>query len=263
MRAAVRTPLGIHTHDDGGLGVANALAAVEEGCVHVQGTINGYGERCGNANLASVMANLELKLGHTTVGRDRMTQLSSLCAYIADLANLPLRNDQPFVGRSAFAHKGGIHVAAVLKDEMGTDFMLDGTPPAEREAIYTETALIAKNTMGWSTYLNTLQFDYDKFVSEFDQIAATGEQVTAGLEGMEVPLRVAVMGCVVNGPGEAREADLGVASGNGKGQIFVKGEVIKTVPEAAIVETLIEEAMKIAEGMEPVEGAGAQVRALP
>lgn len=81
------------------------------------------------------------------------------------------------------------------------------------------------------------------------------ERVTAGLDGLEVPLRVAVMGCVVNGPGEAREADLGVASGNGKGQIFVMGEVIKTVPEAEIVETLIEEAMKIAETMEPVEGA--------
>ncbi|MFM9702003.1 MULTISPECIES: flavodoxin-dependent (E)-4-hydroxy-3-methylbut-2-enyl-diphosphate synthase [Streptomyces] len=76
------------------------------------------------------------------------------------------------------------------------------------------------------------------------------DEVTAGLEGMEVPLRVAVMGCVVNGPGEAREADLGVASGNGKGQIFVKGEVVKTVPESKIVETLIEEAMKIAERME-------------
>ena len=76
------------------------------------------------------------------------------------------------------------------------------------------------------------------------------EQVTAGLEGITVPLRVAVMGCVVNGPGEAREADLGVASGNGKGQIFVKGEVIKTVPESMIVETLIEEALRLAEGME-------------
>ena len=86
------------------------------------------------------------------------------------------------------------------------------------------------------------------------------DQVTAGLEGMTVPLRVAVMGCVVNGPGEAREADLGVASGNGKGQIFVKGEVIKTVPESQIVETLIEEAMRLAEEMgEPVdeESAGA------
>lgn len=78
------------------------------------------------------------------------------------------------------------------------------------------------------------------------------DQVTAGLEGMEVPLRVAVMGCVVNGPGEAREADLGVASGNGKGQIFVRGEVIKTVPEHLIVETLIEEAMRLAESMPEV-----------
>ena len=83
------------------------------------------------------------------------------------------------------------------------------------------------------------------------------EQVTAGLEGMEVPLRVAVMGCVVNGPGEAREADLGVASGNGKGQIFVRGEVIKTVPEDQIVETLIEEAMRIAEEMGDADGEDA------
>jgi (E)-4-hydroxy-3-methylbut-2-enyl-diphosphate synthase len=73
------------------------------------------------------------------------------------------------------------------------------------------------------------------------------EEVHAGLDGLPVPLRVAVMGCVVNGPGEAREADLGVASGNGKGQIFVKGEVIKTVPESQIVETLIEQALRIAE----------------
>ena len=85
-------------------------------------------------------------------------------------------------------------------------------------------------------------------------VYSLAERVTAGLEGMEVPLRVAVMGCVVNGPGEAREADLGVASGNGKGQIFVRGVVIKTVPEAQIVETLIEEAMRLAESMEPVEG---------
>ena len=87
-------------------------------------------------------------------------------------------------------------------------------------------------------------------------------QVTAGLEGLEVPLRVAVMGCVVNGPGEAREADLGVASGNGKGQIFVRGEVIKTVPEAEIVETLIEEAMRLAEEMPAGDGAPDRQRRL-
>jgi len=86
------------------------------------------------------------------------------------------------------------------------------------------------------------------------------EKVQAGLEGMTVPLRVAVMGCVVNGPGEAREADLGVASGNGKGQIFVKGEVIKTVPEAQIVEVLIEEAMRLAEEMESSGAPVVEVR---
>ncbi|MGL4305172.1 MAG: flavodoxin-dependent (E)-4-hydroxy-3-methylbut-2-enyl-diphosphate synthase [Mycobacteriaceae bacterium] len=83
------------------------------------------------------------------------------------------------------------------------------------------------------------------------------EQVAAGLDGMDIPLRVAVMGCVVNGPGEAREADLGVASGNGKGQIFVKGEVIKTVPESQIVQTLIAEALRIAEESQGIDGQSA------
>jgi 2-isopropylmalate synthase len=108
--------IGIHTHNDSDLAVANALAAVEAGATHVQGCMNGYGERCGNANLTSIIANLELKLGHTTIGADRLASLTPVCRFIAELANLPLRNDQPFVGKSAFAHKGGVHVAAVLKD---------------------------------------------------------------------------------------------------------------------------------------------------
>src|SRR5579871_423994 len=108
--------IGIHTHNDSDVAVANTVAAVEAGATHVQGCMNGYGERCGNANLASVIANLELKLGHTTVGPDKLASLSAVCRFIAELANLPLRNDQPFVGRSAFAHKGGVHVSAVLKD---------------------------------------------------------------------------------------------------------------------------------------------------
>ncbi len=108
--------LGIHPHNDSDLAVANALAAVESGFTHVQGTINGYGERCGNANLCSIIANLELKLGHTTIGRDNLTNLTGLARYIAELANLQLPNNQPYVGNSAFAHKGGVHVSAVLKD---------------------------------------------------------------------------------------------------------------------------------------------------
>ena len=108
--------LGIHTHNDSDMAVANSLAAIEQGFAHVQGCMNGYGERCGNANLTSIIANLELKMGHTTIGRENLGQLTSTARFIAELANLPLRSDQPFVGNSAFAHKGGVHVAAVLKD---------------------------------------------------------------------------------------------------------------------------------------------------
>ena len=108
--------LGIHPHNDSDVAVANTIAAIEAGCTHVQGCINGYGERCGNANLCSILPNLELKLGHTTIGRENLQNLTNLSRFIAELANLHLRNDQPFVGRSAFAHKGGIHVSAVLKD---------------------------------------------------------------------------------------------------------------------------------------------------
>ena len=108
--------LGIHTHNDSDVGVANAMAAIEQGCTHVQGCMNGYGERCGNANLCSIIANLELKLGHTTIGPEKLASLSTVARFIAELANLPLRGDQPFVGHSAFAHKGGVHVSAVLKD---------------------------------------------------------------------------------------------------------------------------------------------------
>jgi 2-isopropylmalate synthase len=108
--------IGIHPHNDSEMAVANAVAAVEAGATHVQGCLNGYGERCGNANLASILANLELKLGHTTIGPEKLAALASACRFIAELANLPLPNNQPFVGKSAFAHKGGVHVSAVLKD---------------------------------------------------------------------------------------------------------------------------------------------------
>ncbi len=108
--------IGIHTHNDSELAVANAVAAVECGATHVQGTVNGYGERCGNCNLVSTICNLELKLGHTVIGRSNVAKLTSVANYVADVANLQLANGAAFVGKSAFAHKGGIHVSAVLRD---------------------------------------------------------------------------------------------------------------------------------------------------
>jgi len=116
MRQSVTKPLGIHAHNDGGLAVANSIIAVQHGCVHVQGTINGYGERCGNANLCSIIPNLQLKSGYHCIPPSNMAKLTALSHYISEIANLTHNNSLPFVGKSAFAHKGGIHVSAVMRE---------------------------------------------------------------------------------------------------------------------------------------------------
>jgi 2-isopropylmalate synthase len=108
--------IGIHTHDDAGCGVANALAAVQQGASHVQGTINGYGERCGNANLISIIPNLQLKLGYECLTEAQLASLTPTANYIAELLNFTPDPDSPYVGRNAFAHKGGMHVAGVTAD---------------------------------------------------------------------------------------------------------------------------------------------------
>ena len=113
----VDVPLGIHTHNDGELAVANTLAGVEAGAIQVQGTINGYGERCGNANLIPIIANLQLKLGRPVVSDAQLARLTEVSRFVAAVANLNPDDHAAYVGRSAFAHKGGIHVAAVAKVE--------------------------------------------------------------------------------------------------------------------------------------------------
>jgi 2-isopropylmalate synthase len=115
---AARVVLGIHAHNDSETGVANTLEAVRRGCTHVQGTVNGYGERCGNANLVSVIADLQLKMGHELLPPEKLGQLTDLSRYVSELANLNPDSHQPFVGASAFAHKGGMHVNAVVKYTM-------------------------------------------------------------------------------------------------------------------------------------------------
>ena len=115
LGSRLATPLGIHTHNDSGLALANALAAVRAGCAHVQGTINGYGERSGNLDLIPLIATLELKLGCPVLPPGRLQELTEVAHFVAAVANLNPDPRQPYVGRSAFAHKGGIHVAAVAK----------------------------------------------------------------------------------------------------------------------------------------------------
>lgn len=116
VAADVRHPLGIHAHNDSECAVANSIAAVQAGCMQVQGTINGYGERCGNANLCSVIPNLQLKLGFEGIPTDAVAELTSVSHFVSEIGNLAHQANLPYVGRSAFAHKGGIHVSAVMRD---------------------------------------------------------------------------------------------------------------------------------------------------
>jgi len=116
-RFASNIQIGIHTHNDGALAIANAMAAVQEGATQAQGTINGYGERCGNMDLIPLIANLQLKLGYACVSDTQLARLSELAYYVAAIANLNPDTHAPYVGHSAFAHKGGIHVAAIAKVE--------------------------------------------------------------------------------------------------------------------------------------------------
>jgi 2-isopropylmalate synthase len=152
--------IGIHTHNDCDVAVANTLAAVENGASHVQGCLNGYGERCGNANLASVIANLELKAGQETIGREKLRLLTSTARYIAELANLPVPRGLAFVGQSAFAHKGGIHVSAVMKDSSTYEHI---TP----ESVGNQQRILVSDLAGRSNIVYKLkQYDPEGLLNE-------------------------------------------------------------------------------------------------
>ncbi len=141
VRAAgehLSTPLGVHTHDDGGVGVANTLAGVRAGAVHVQGTLNGYGERVGNANLCTIIPNLQLKMGFECVPAENLSQLTKLAFYAAEVANQPHDRHLPFVGSSAFAHKGGIHVSAIRKNEASYQHIDPGLVGNQRRTVISE-----------------------------------------------------------------------------------------------------------------------------
>ncbi|MFA6142957.1 MAG: citramalate synthase [Candidatus Omnitrophota bacterium] len=116
VRAVIKTPLGMHAHNDCEMAVANSIAAIQAGCVQIHGTMNGYGERCGNANLISIIANLKLKLGMDCISDMELRELVEVARFVAEICNLKLEDNQPFVGNSAFAHKAGVHVNAILKN---------------------------------------------------------------------------------------------------------------------------------------------------
>ena len=140
-------PLGIHCHNDTEMAVANTLSAVARGARQVQGTINGIGERCGNANLCSIIPNLQLKMGYRAAAPEKLKKLTELSHLVYELANMALRPHQPYVGRSAFAHKGGIHVSAVSRDPATYEHIPPETVGNRRRVLISDLA--GKSSVVW------------------------------------------------------------------------------------------------------------------
>ncbi len=138
--ALPKAKFGIHCHNDAELAVANSLEAVRQGAVQVQGTINGYGERCGNANLCSIIPNLELKMGYQVIGKAKLAMLTEASNYVAEVANLRPFLRQPFVGAAAFAHKGGIHVSAVIRNSRTYEHVDPKVLGNERKVVLSDLA---------------------------------------------------------------------------------------------------------------------------
>ncbi|MFN6539887.1 MAG: citramalate synthase [Nostoc sp. EkiNYC01] len=166
--------IGIHTHNDSEMAVANAIAAVMAGAKMVQGTINGYGERCGNANLCSLIPNLQLKLGYSCISEDQLTQLTEASRFVSEVVNLAPDEHAPFVGRSAFAHKGGIHVSAVERNPLTYEHM-------QPEQVGNRRRIVISEQSGLSNVLAKAR----SFGIELDRLKAEAKQILQRLKDLE------------------------------------------------------------------------------
>lgn len=174
IRESITIPLGIHVHNDGGSAVANSLAAVRQGVTQVQGTMNGYGERCGNADLCVIIPNLELKMNRCCLPPGRLKRLTETSRYISEVANMPHANNQPYVGHGAFAHKGGIHVSALLKNSQTYEHTIP-------EAVGNHRRVLVSELSGLSNLLyKAREFDLD--VNMYD---ATSRQIIREIKDLE------------------------------------------------------------------------------
>ncbi len=184
-------PVGIHTHNDGDLAVANALAAVDAGALQIQGTINGFGERCGNADLISCVANLALKKkGYEVLGGDGLEHLTELSRFVYDTANVNRRNNQAFVGQSAFAHKGGMHVHAVNRAASSYEHISPEAVGNERRVLVSELSG-RSNIMALTTKMNIEQDRevMDKILSSVVDLENKGFQFEAAEASFELLVR--------------------------------------------------------------------------
>lgn len=167
-------PLGIHAHNDGELAVANTIMAVQSGALQVHGTVNGYGERCGNANLCSVIPNLTLKLGVDTIPHEKLAHLVEMSRYVSEVANVSPDARQPYVGVSAFAHKGGIHVSALLKDSKTYEHI-------EPELLGNHRRVLISELSGMSNLL----YKYKEMNLNFDRQSPEGKLILEEIKELE------------------------------------------------------------------------------
>jgi 2-isopropylmalate synthase len=181
----IDVPLGIHCHNDGELAVANTLAAVSAGAVHVQGTINGYGERCGNANLCAVIPNLELKLGLAVLGPERLTRLRETSRFVSEIANLALDSRAAFVGDSAFAHKGGVHVSAVERNPVTYEHIAPETVGNRRRILVSVLAGRA-NLLAKARELGVELNDEQRVLDELKRLEHNGYEFEAAEASFEL-----------------------------------------------------------------------------
>ena len=179
VKAQMAVPLGIHAHNDCELGVANSLAGVKGGATHTQGTINGYGERVGNANLISIIPDLQLKMGYKCVDDKQLSQLTAISRYVDELANQVPNPHQPFVGHSAFAHKGGMHVHAVNRAASSYEHIAPNLVGNERRVLVSE--LSGRSNIVALTVKHNIQDDrelMDKILSQVVRMENQGYQAS-------------------------------------------------------------------------------------
>jgi 2-isopropylmalate synthase len=183
---------GIHAHDDCGLALANSLVAVQAGVTMVQGTINGYGERCGNADLISVIGNLQLKMGYSCFEAEKVRQLTELSRFVSEVANIPPLNPRPFVGKSAFTHKAGVHVSAIMKNSVAYEHMDPKGVGNRRRVLVSD--LSGKSNIAYKTKELGIQlggngYDSQKIVNEIKRLESQGYQFDAAEGSLELLIK--------------------------------------------------------------------------
>ncbi len=192
IKTITTIPLGVHFHNDAGCAVSNSLIAIQNGCTQVQGTINGFGERCGNADLCAVIPSLELKMGKNCLPPDNLKSLTEVSHYVSEIANMPHHNNQPYVGYGAFAHKGGIHVSALLKDSQTYEHINPEKVGNHRRVLVSELSGLSNllyKAKEFNLDINSYNAETRKVIKQIKELENQGFQFEGADASLELFLR--------------------------------------------------------------------------